>query len=91
VPAFAGPSARRAGEQDHGALDPTCAEIVNRCHHLHLGPGTLRDWHQFAEGNTATMCAARRTECLAVCPADADGAADASGADATGDGAGAGG
>lgn len=73
-------------DHDHGALDPTCAEIVSRCHDLDLGPGTIHDCHQLAEGNNATMCAARRTECLAACPAVTDGGAPDAPSDGTGGG-----
>lgn len=71
-------------DHDHGALDPTCAAIVTRCHDLDRGPGLIHDCHQLAEGNNVAMCSTRRAECFAACvPADG-GAGDAS-TDATAD------
>lgn len=64
-------------DHDHGALDPTCAEIVNRCHDLDRGPGTIHDCHQLAEGNNAAMCSGRRVECFAACVATDGGSGDA--------------
>ncbi|MBI5514023.1 MAG: hypothetical protein HY909_09670 [Deltaproteobacteria bacterium] len=73
-------------DHGHGGLDPTCNEIVNRCHALDRGPGTIHDCHQLAEGNNVALCASRRAECLAACVATDAGPGDA--ADAVSDGGG---
>jgi hypothetical protein len=56
-----------------------CEAIVDRCHPLDLGTGTIHDCHEYAEaaGRTAAECTARQSECFAACTAASDAGTDA--------------
>ncbi len=65
-----------------------CDAIVERCHPLDQGTGTIHECHEFAEATATTndQCVARQTSCFAACTAPSDAGSDAS-ADAASDAA----
>lgn len=62
-----------------GTNNPSCLEIMERCHPLDDGTGEIHECHEFSE-NVATSeadCVAMHDHCFAVCTADGGTTGDA--------------
>lgn len=66
-----------------GASFASCKAIVDACHEVDEGTGPVHECHDLShEASTDEACAARKTECVAICTS----AGDAGTTDATTDG-----
>lgn len=62
-----------------GTNNPSCLEIMERCHPLDDGTGEIHECHEFSEdpATTEADCVAMHDHCFEVCTADGGTAGDA--------------